>query len=112
MIVKQLLLEISIYGVKIQRQPVLEINFFVNLLLFWGKWIYTQQVFFINLTSFGVLERQVSFCILNPRFGRKERAGGEAGAAQGGALGGFSCQGGGSHSACQGENHKVPELNT
>lgn len=29
--------EISIYGVKNQRQPVLEISLFVNLLLFWGK---------------------------------------------------------------------------
>jgi len=30
-----------------------------------GKSI-TQQVFFINLISFGVLERWVSFCILKP----------------------------------------------
>lgn len=29
--------EISIYGVRNQRQPVLEISLFVNLLLFWGK---------------------------------------------------------------------------
>lgn len=43
----------------------------------------TQQVFFINLTSFGALERQVSFGVLKPRFVRKERAGDEAGGAKG-----------------------------
>lgn len=65
---KQLLLEIRIYGVKIQRQPVLEINLLICSYFGESKSI-IQHVFFINLVSFHILERQVSFCILKLREG-------------------------------------------
>lgn len=55
-LMKQLLEGISICGVKIQIQPVLEINLLMCSYFGEGKSI-NQQVFFINLKSSGVLER-------------------------------------------------------